>query len=168
MSGTRVYVPSTLTRLAGIVASGGIGPAPFAAHAVTEALREAYADGGDEEWEYAASSAAAEAALGLLVEGDPPRRVVVAVDVPSVRPLDDADPTLVEVDEPAPLRLVAAVLVDDEDAEAAVAAAAERLPDALRGEADAVAVVDRCRDIELGWYASQEVLDLVEGPAHPG
>ena len=44
---TRVYVPSTLGRLRGIVTGDGIGPAPFAAHAVTPALREAYAEGGD-------------------------------------------------------------------------------------------------------------------------
>ena len=83
---TRVYVPSTLGRLRGIVTGDGIGPAPFAAHAVTPALREAYVEGGDEEWEYAASSAAAQSSLALLHEDDSPRRIVVAVDVESVPP----------------------------------------------------------------------------------
>ncbi len=56
---TRVYVPSTTGRLRGIVTASGIGPAPFAAHAVTDEVRRELGDVDDEDLEYAASSAAA-------------------------------------------------------------------------------------------------------------
>ena len=168
MSGTRVYVPGTLTLLRDIVLADGIGPAPFTAHAVTAELRRAYPDGGDEEWEYAASSAAAESALALLVEGDPARRVVVAVDVGSVVPVEGDDPTLVTVDEVAPFRRIAAVLVDDEEAAADVSAAVAAREAAERGDPEAAALVERCLDHELGWYATQEIAGLAgagDGPS---
>ena len=60
MSGTRVFVPSTWSGLRSFVTADGIGPAPFFAHAVTDELRAAYPEGNDEEWEYAALTAAAE------------------------------------------------------------------------------------------------------------
>ena len=41
----------------------GIGPAPFVGHAVTPAVREELPDVGEEEWEYAASTAAAQSSL---------------------------------------------------------------------------------------------------------
>ena len=155
---TRVYVPSTLGRLRGIVTADGVGPAPFAAHAVTRALREAYADGGEEEWEYAASTAAAQSSLALLGEDDPPRRVVVAVDVASAREADPDDPTVVTVDDVVPMRQVAAVLVDDVGAEADVAAARSA---ALTGGEDALELAERCLRHELGWWATQEIRDVL-------
>ena len=161
MSTTRVYVPSTLTLLRDIVTADGVGPAPFAAHAVTDALRAAYPDGDDEEWEYAAAAAAAQSSLGLLVEGDEPRRVVVAVDVPGVHPVDGGDVTLVEVDEVVPFRRIAAVLADDESAGDAVAEAARVWADAEAGDAEAAAVVEACLDHELGWWATQEISALL-------
>jgi creatinine amidohydrolase/Fe(II)-dependent formamide hydrolase-like protein len=167
VSGTRVYVPSTFTLLQDVVQGGGVGPVPLRAHAVTAALREAYAEGSDEEWEYVASTAAAQTALALLVQGDVPRRVVLAVDAETVRQVDDPDPTVVEVDDPVPLRRVAAVLVDGEDAVDDVAAAVAALADAGRGEAEVDAVVERCLDHDLAWYASQEIpdlLDFADGP----
>lgn len=156
---TRIYVPSTLGRLRGIVTADGIGPAPFVAHAVTEAVREAYADGGDEEWEYAASTAAAQSSLGMLHEDEPARRVVLAVDVPSARPAGTVDPTVVEVDEVVPFRRIAAVLADSKDAEVDVAAAREAL---ATGAEDADRLADLCLDHELGWWAAQEIGDLLD------
>jgi hypothetical protein len=167
VSATRVYVPSTLTLLQDVVLSGGVGPVPLRGHAVTEALRAQQPDASEEEWEYAASSAAAESALALLRGDDAARRVVLAVDCDAVRPVDEDDPTLVEVDEPVPLRRVGAVLVDGEDAADDVAAAVARLADALRGDAEALAVVERCLDHELGWYAAQEIGDLLDSSAGP-
>lgn len=155
---TRIYVPSSLGRLRGIVTADGIGPAPFVAHAVTDALREAYADGGDEEWEYAASTAAAQSSLGMLHDAEPPRRVVLAVDVPSARPAGTVDPTVVEVDDVVPFRRIAAVLVDSEDAEADIAVARDAL---LAGSEDAAALEERCLDHELGWWAAQEIGELL-------
>lgn len=80
----RVYLPSTLTLLAGVHAAKEIGPAPLAAHAVTPALREWYAGGDREELEYAAMTAAARASLRLLAEDPsaPRRRVVLAAEIP--------------------------------------------------------------------------------------
>jgi hypothetical protein len=154
---TRVYVPSTLGRLRSIVTADGIGPAPFVGHAVTAALREAYADGGEEEWEYAASTAAAQSSLEMLHEDEPARRVVVAVDVPA-REAGTVDPTVVEVDEVVPFRRIAAVLADSGDAEADVAAARNAR---LAGADDAVDLAERCVSHELGWWAAQEIGDLL-------
>ena len=78
---TRVYVPATLDALARFVAEGGIGPTPVHAHAVTAWLRAAWPEADEEEWEYAALMAAADASLALLTEEDPPRRVVLVAEV---------------------------------------------------------------------------------------
>ena len=157
---TRVYVPSTLGRLRSVVTADGLGPAPFVGHAVTPAVREELADLGEEEWEYAASTAAAQSSLAMLHDDDPARRVVIAVDVPSARPAGTEDPTVVEVDEVVPFRLVGAVLADAADAEDHVAAAREAL---AAGATDADRLADRCLDHELGWWAAQEIGDLLAG-----
>lgn len=165
MSDTRVYVPSTLSRLRDVVTDGGIGPSPVLAHAVTETLRDGYPDGTEEDWEYAAMSAAAQDSLGLLAEDDPPRRVVIAVDVGSVVPVDPVDPgrpTLVELLEAAPARSIVSVHVDSADAEDHVAAARAGWVAAENGEEAAVDVVERCLDHELAWFAAQEIGDLLE------
>lgn len=161
MSGTRVYVATSWRGLRGLVTADGLGPAPFFGHAVTDALRAAYPEGGEEEWEYAATAAAARTCVGLLDDEDPPRRVVVAVDADTVTPARDDDPTLVEVGEVVPFRRVAAVLVDTDDAAGDVAAARRAWPAATAGDPDAEAVLDRCLDHELAWYAVQEVGDLL-------
>ena len=158
----RVYVATTWRGLEQIVTADGIGPAPFFGHAVTRALRAAWPDGGDEELEYAATTAAARTSLGLLTDEDPPRRVVLAVDAETVVESDDEDdPTVVEVSEVVPMRLVAAVLVDTEDAADDVAAARDAWPATLQGDADAEAVVDRCLDRDLAWFAVQEIGELL-------
>ena len=120
--------PAPSAACAAIVAGDGIGPAPFVAHAVTPALREACAEAGEEEWEYAAlDRPPPQSSLALLHEDDPPRRVVVAVDVEPSRPADPDDPTVVQVDDVVPMRQVAAVLADAADAEDDVAAARDAL-----------------------------------------
>lgn len=158
---TRVYVPSSLALLREALVNGGVGPAPLQAHAVTEALRKALPDAGEEEWEYAALTAAAQDSLALLTEADVARRVVVVAEAETVVPDDDS--TLVEVLDVLPLRVVAAVHVDSEDALEDVAAAREVWSAAEAGDADAMVVVERCTDHELGWYATQEAADLIEG-----
>jgi hypothetical protein len=162
MALTRVYVPSSWAGLRALVTNSGIGPAPFLGHAVTEALRGVYPDGGEEEWEYAAMVAAARSSLGLIGEGDPSRRVVVALDADTVAPGGDADPTVVEVGEVVPYRRLAAVLVDAPDAAADVAAARSRWAAAEAGDAEAEAVIDRCLDRELAWYGVQEIGELLQ------
>ena len=155
---TRVYVPTTLTRLRAVVTADGIGPAPFVGHAVTPGVREGLPDVGEEEWEYAASTAAAQSSLAMLEDDEPARRVVIAVDVPSARPAGTVDPTVVEVDDVVPFRRVGAVLVDAAEAEPDVAAARDAV-----GTPDAEDLAERCLDHELGWWAAQEIGDLLSG-----
>ncbi len=157
----RVFVATSWTGLQQIVTADGIGPAPFFGHAVTRALRAAWPEAGDEELEYAATLAAARTSLGLLTDEDPPRRVVLAVDAGTVIEADDEDPTVVEVGEVVPMRLVAAVLVDTTDAAEEVEAARAAWPAALEGDADAEAAVDRCLDRDLAWFAVQELGELL-------
>jgi len=156
---TRVYVPSTLPRLRAVLSSGTLGPAPLPAHAVTDAVRRELAVGGEEEWEYAASTAAAQASVGLLGDDEPARRVVLAVDVPRLSAADAEEPTGVLVEQEAPLRWVGAVLADSAEAEPAVAAARDA---ARAGEPDADRLLARCLDHDLGWWAVQE-LDVLLG-----
>ena len=159
---TRVYVPTSAALLRQVVTSDGVGPAPFVAHAVTDRLRTAWADASDEEWEYAASATGAQASLGLLTEADAPRRLVLALDVATVTPVDGDDPTMVEVAQAVPFRRIAAVLADDADAEDAVAAARDAFLAAEQGDDAAERVVERCLDHELGWWATQEIGHLLE------
>ncbi len=177
----RVYVPLTPRSLARAAATGEVGPAPLLAHAVTDTVRRELSGAGEEDWEYAASSAASLASLTLLArelgQGPPPTpgasgtrpcRVVLAVDAPSVRApqaLDEPalgavaeDPTLVVVQEPVPWRRVAAVLADAPSAASAVAAAGDAL---VTGDPAADRLVERCLDHDLGWWATQEVADLL-------
>jgi hypothetical protein len=155
----RVYLATSFAGLRSVVRSDGVGPSPFLAHAVTDAVRDELSDGGDEEWEYAASTAAAQSAVGLLLEDDVPRRVVVALDVASVRRVGSDDPTLVEVDEVVPMRRVAAVLADDATAEGDVAAARDAL---AAGAPDRDRLLERCLDHELAWWAAQEISQLLD------
>ncbi|TDB95305.1 hypothetical protein [Actinomadura sp. 7K534] len=167
----RVYLPSTLTLLAGVHAAKEIGPAPLAAHAVTPALREWYAGGDLEELEYAAMSAAARASLRLLAADPavPRRRVVLAAEVPDdrvARPRGDAavgggDRALVEVSAAVPWTWIASGHVDDADAAADIAAAAQALPAADAGDDDAAFTVDGADGHELLWYATQELPHLL-------
>ncbi|MEP6815577.1 MAG: hypothetical protein ABI873_08520 [Marmoricola sp.] len=123
---TRVYLPTTLAALASYAEEGEVGPAQLAAHAVTDDLRALWTDGSDEEWEYAALGAAADACTG-------PRR---AADVGRVSRAGPDEPTAVTLDAPFPMRLVAAVHADltAADAEAGQELcwfAAQEIPDLL-------------------------------------
>ena len=124
----RVYVPATTAVLRVLLDDGQLR-APLTACAVTAGMREWYAEGDEEELEYAALIEAARLSLRMLDE-DPTaarRRVVLAAEVDdgAVTPRPDLDRAVVAVDAPIPLRLIAAAHVDDADAEAAVARAAD-------------------------------------------
>ena len=159
---SRVYLPATLTLLGQWVAAGAVA-GPLRAHAVTPTLRAELPDGDEEEWEYTALLAAAQDALGLLDPGDPPRRVVLAADVPTAVPVGPGEVTAVDVTEPVPLASVAAVHVDGPEAEVAVTTArsAWRRLEAGDGQQDDLAAVERCLDHDLGWYATQEIATLL-------
>lgn len=143
----RIYLPSTLTAVALALAEGEFRGGPRAAYAVTPALRARYGD-DEEELEYAAMSAAADASALLLAAtpDEPARRVVIAAELPDAVVRPAADPgSLAEVvvEAAVPLKRVASAHVDDEAAAPDVAAG--------RGE-----------DHELLWYATQELRYLVE------
>jgi len=161
----RVYLAATLPMLAKARAAGEVEP--VAAHAVTPALREWYVEGDEEELEYVAFTRAAQDALRLLRAdaGSPRRRVVISVDVPtrSIRPVDgDLGSSAVQLGGAVALTEVAAIHVDDADAETAVAAAAEVVDQAAAGDPDAQFTVDGAEDHELLWYAPSELADVLD------
>jgi hypothetical protein len=168
---TRVYLPATLPLLAEFRKQGEMVPAANGsaaeAHAVTPNLREWYAEGDEEELEYVAFTRAAQAALRLLRKDPqaPRRRVVVSADLTQVAMAEDADrelgSSLVRLTGPVPLASVAAIHVDDIDAEDDVAAAAEVVEEAVAGDPDAQFTVDGAEDHELAWYDVSEIDHLI-------
>lgn len=133
----RVYVPLTADGLARLVADGRLS-GPFRAHAVTEALAQAWPEADDDELEYAAMAAAGDASWALRGDAGPARRFVVAGDVPGVVPVAGDDPTLVDVEADLPLKRVASAHVDVADVTEA-----------------------QLEDTELAWFATQEIPGLV-------
>ena len=163
----RVFLPATLPALAQALQAGQVGPGPLPGFAVTPALREAYASGDTDDLEYAALTEAARASLRLLAADPaaPPRRVVLAADIPAehVDPDPrDGEPARVSMKQAVPLKDLAAAHVDAPDAGADVRSAVEALPAADAGDEDARFTVDGAEGHELGWYATQELPYLTE------
>lgn len=158
----RVYLPATLPLLAGWRAEGRAPAGPGAA--VTPGLREWYREGDDEELEYAAQRVAARLSLALLADAPevPRRRVVLAVDVPDadVVPVDDPRGAVTVGAAPA-TSTWASALVDDEESDVVVSAAATSLGAASAGDSDAAFTVEEADALELGWYAVQELGHLL-------
>ena len=161
----RVYLPTTFPRLAAAAAEGSFGPPPLLAYAVTPALREWYASGDSEELEYAATIDAARECLRLLAADPsaPPRRVVVAADVPdgAARFVADLHPAAVRLLTEVAVSDVASVHVDTPAAEGDICAAVAAVVAADAGDADAAFVVDGAEDHDLHWYATQEIGTLL-------
>lgn len=165
---TQVYVPATLAMLAQLVADGFLRPVNGTAFAVTPALREAYAEGDDDELAEVALREAALASLRLLAveqgDGLPPRRAVVAAEVDSegvgLRP--DLDDAVVRLDGAVPMDRVIAAYVDNAGAEPAVQAAVEAIDAADLGDEDADLIVGDAQDHDLAWYATQELPFLLD------
>lgn len=167
----RVYIATTTAGLE-LLRHSGFRP-PLAAHAVTGALREWYAEGDCDELEYAAAAEAAAASLRLLARDERGRRVVVAADVPdaSVQPHLRADagaPSSVLVSSAVTREQVVSLHLDDNIAGADVAAAVAALPAADAGDADAQCVVDDAQGHELLWYDVTELDDVLDEPGRPG
>lgn len=159
----RIYLAMSLPALAEALDRGFV-ESPLA-YAVTPALREWYVEGDDEELEYAATLAAARASLRRLAGEDvPPRRVVLAAEVPdsSARPAADVERAAVRLAEPVPMSAVVSAHVDDETAGPDVRRAVAALAAAEAGDQDAAFTVDSVEDHELAWYAAQELPVLVE------
>jgi uncharacterized protein DUF6912 len=177
--GTRtieVYIPATLAMLQRLVAEGSLWPVNGTAFAVTPTLREAYAEGDDDELAEVARREAALASLRLLAaeaadaeDGDadapgapPPRRAVLAAEVEDVDYRPDLDDAVVRLASPVALDRVVAAYVDTAGAEPAVAKAIEVIDDADLGDEDADLAVGDAQDHELAWYANQELPFLLD------
>jgi len=158
----RVYLPSTLSALAGLLQGASFGPAPVRGFAVTPALREWYSSGDIEELEYVALMQAARASLRLLLAdaGAPRRRVVLAAEVPDDKIVSVAgfdEPALVEIKVAVTLRDVVSGHVDDLLAAGDITAAVAALHAAAEGDDDAQFTVDCAEGHDLMWYATQEL-----------
>jgi uncharacterized protein DUF6912 len=165
----RVYIPATVNMLRALNTKGELAAVGDTAFALTPALRESYATGTAEELEYAAMLEAARASLRLLASelaDDPeltlPRRAVVSADVENITLRPDLDFGVVRLASPVPMKLVAAVHLDTQDAEPAVRAAAEVVDAADLGDPDADFTLGEAEDHELAWYATEELPFLLE------
>jgi len=134
------------------------------AFALTPALREYYATGSAEELEYAAMLDAARASLRLLsADADAPqRRAVISADVEGVTLRPDLDYAVVRLSEPITMTQIAAIHLDTEQAQDAVAAAVKVVDAADLGDPDAEFTLGDAEDHELAWYAPQELPFVLE------
>jgi len=136
------------------------------AFAVTPTLREAYAQGDDDELADVALREAALASLRLLAgEGTssmPPRRAVLEAEVADVTARPDLDDAVVRLSGPIAFDDVIAAYVDNAEAEAAVLPAMEAVDEADLGDEDAEFVVGDAQDHDLAWYGPQELPFLLE------
>lgn len=171
---TLVYIPATLAMLQQLVADGSLRPVSGTAFAVTPRLREAYAEGDDDELADVALREAALASLRLLAahesEADadepgpalPPRRAVLTAEVGDLTYRPDLDDAVVRLAAPVPLADVVAAYVDTAGAEAAVLKAIDVIDAADLGDEDAELIVGDAQDHDLAWYANQELPFLLE------
>ena len=162
----RVYIPATLPMLQEMVNDGHLQPRGGTAFAVTPALREAYAEGDEEELAEIALGEAALASIRLLSAdpdgGLPVRRAVVVADAEKTTLRPDLDDAVVRVSGRIAMDQVVAVYVDNADAEPAVRAAIEVIDEADFGDEDAELTVGDAQDHALAWYAAQEVPFLLD------
>jgi hypothetical protein len=157
----RVYLPASLPIVRAWAHSTGVGQFPLTGFAVTPGLCEWYASADSEELEYVATARAARASLRLIPPVEPRRVVVVAdVDDDGVVVRDDLEEGAVQLRRPLAWRAVVCALVDDEDAEPAVAEAIPVIDAADLGDADAEFTVSATEDHDLQWFATQELSNL--------
>lgn len=173
----RVYWPTTLEALTATAESGLVGTAPLSVHAVTPTLRDYYADADpkdlEEELEFVAMTDAAEESLRLIAASTaPPRRVVLALEVPdALVPAVERgawtgpDRSRLHLDGDVRLDALVSVHVDAAEAEADVRSAVEALPAADAGDEDARFTVEAAEGHDLLWYDASELsLLLAVGP----
>jgi hypothetical protein len=149
----RAFLPLTAAELASFAAAGSFGGTHLVLHTDTPALRAARPEADEEEREFAATAAAADAALRRLAEAggpDPWRRIVLAVDVdPSAAAAPDEGPTAVVVPGPLAWSAAASILADDAAAGPDVRRAAESGDPSLADGHD------------LLWFGLQERAELL-------
>jgi hypothetical protein len=160
----RVYIPATVAMLQQLVADGSLWPINGTAFAVTPTLREAYAEGDDDELAEVALREAALASLRLLAADADTlrRRAVLAADVDEAKCRPDLDEAVVRLAAPVAIEHVVAAFVDNSDAEPAVSAALAVIDAADLGDEDADLVVGDAQDHDLAWYAAQELPFLLD------
>jgi hypothetical protein len=162
----QVYVPATLAMLQQLVTDGSLRPVNGTAFAVTPRLREAYAEGDDDELAEVALREAALASLRLLAADAGgtvrPRRAVLAAEVDDATFRPDLDDAVVRLGAPVAIDQVIAAYVDNADAEPAVARAVEAIDAADLGDEDADLIVGDAQDYDLAWYANQELPFLLD------
>ena len=160
----RVFVPVTLAMLRALVADGVLHATNGTAFAVTPALREAYAEGDDDELAEVALRDAALASLRLLsADPRPPlRRAVLVADAGDAKPRPDLDDAVVRLGGVVPFDRVICAHVDNADAEPAVTAAIDAIDAADLGDEDAELVVGDAQDHDLAWYGRQELPFLID------
>jgi hypothetical protein len=170
----QIYIPATVAMLQQLVADRSLWPVNGTAFAVTPRLREAYAEGDDDELGEVALCDAALASLRLLAvaaeaadqsgEKLPPRRAVLVAEVDDVTLRPDLDDAVVRIGAPVAIEDVVAAFVDNAAAEAHVTAAIAVVDAADLGDEDAELAVGDAQDHDLAWYATQELpfmLDLL-------
>ena len=118
---TRIYIPLNASALRSLSTGGAIQPAPFPAHAVTQALRDSASNAAQDELEYAALNDAAQTSAALLTAGES-RRIVAAADVSSdfvgsAEPDDSDVESAVSISEAVALKRIASFHVDGDAAE---------------------------------------------------
>jgi len=153
-----------------LVADGSLWPVSGTAFAVTPTLREAYAEGDEDELADVALREAALASLRLLAAADAqgaevglvPRRAVLAAEVDDVKFRPDLDDAVVRLGAPVAIEQVLAAYVDNASAEPAVTEAIEVIDAADLGDEDADLVVGDAQDHDLAWYANQELPFLLD------
>ena len=163
----RVYIPVTLAMLAQLVADRSVHAVNSTAFGVTPTLREAYAEGDDEELAEVALRNAALASLRLLAADDgasglPPRRAVLVADVEGAVARPDLDDAVVRLTGPVAYSDVVAAYVDNAGAESAVRLAVNAVDVADFGDEDAELTVGDAQDHDLAWYAPQELPFLLD------
>jgi hypothetical protein len=172
----RVYIPVTLAMLQQFVVDLSLRPVSGTAFAVTPTLREAYAEGDEDELAEVALREAALGSLRLLAGADgagdadgadasgslPPRRAVLVADVEEAKARPDLDDAVVRLSAPVAFGDVVAAYVDNADAEPAVRLAVDVVDAADLGDEDAELTVGDAQDHDLAWYAPQELPFLLE------
>jgi hypothetical protein len=152
-----------------LVTDGSLWPVNGTAFAVTPTLREAYAEGDDDELAEVALREAALASLRLLAAHEdsaaetlPPRRAVLAAEVEDAKYRPDLDDAVVRLGAPVAIDQVIAAYVDNAAAERDVVKAMEVIDEADLGDEDAELTVGDALDHDLAWYANQELPFLLD------
>ena len=152
-----------------LVADRAMSAVNGTAFAVTPALREAYAEGDDDELADVALREAALASVRLLAgaagepsSGLPPRRAVLVAEVDGATARPDLDDAVVRLSGPVAIDDVIAAYVDTVTAETDVLAAMDAVDAADLGDEDAELTVGDAQDHDLAWYGPQELPFLLD------